>query len=166
MRRPLEAGRVNGYRFPRLFLFIWLVYIVEPSGSGVCWSNLDSLEVSMSILLFNTRDELVRVDLMHVVYFEADDNYTSVCFSNGVKVVLLHSLTGMEQLINEKMKGKPQPFIRIGKRYIVNSSCILQINVLKRKLILTSFHTSQLFTLSISKEALKALKELYTTKQA
>ena len=140
--------------------------MIELSGSGVCWSNLDSLEVSMSILLFNTRDELVRVDLMHVVYFESDDNFTSVCFSNGVKVVLLYSLTGMERLINERMKGKMQPFIRVGKRYIVNSSYILQINVLKRKLILASFNTSQLFTLSISKEALKALKELYAIKQA
>jgi len=120
----------------------------------------------MSILLFNTRDELVRVDLMHVVYFEADDNYTYVYFSNGAKVVLLCSLTSMEQLISEKLKGKVRPFIRIGKRYIVNSSCILQINVLKKKLILTSFNTPQLFVLSISKEALKNLKDLYVKKDS
>ena len=115
----------------------------------------------MSILLFETRDELIRVDLMHVVYFEADDNYTSVYFSNGAKVMLLCSLTKMEELIDEKEKGKVHPFIRVGKRYIVNQLCILQINTVKKKLVLTSFDAPQLYVLSVSKEALKSLKELY-----
>lgn len=119
----------------------------------------------MSILLFDTRDELVRVDLMHVVYFEADDNYTSVHFSNGAKVMLLCSLAKMEELIDEKEQGKAHPFIRVGKRYIVNQSCILQINTIKKKLVLTSFDTPQLYALSVSKEALKNLKELYAGKE-
>ena len=29
----------------------------------------------MDTLLFNMRDELIRVSLRHVVYFEADGNY-------------------------------------------------------------------------------------------
>lgn len=119
----------------------------------------------MSILLFETRDELVRVDLMHVVYFEADDNYISVYFSNGAKVILLCSLTRMEEMIDEKEKGKAHPFIRVGKRYIVNKLCILQINTVKKKLILTSFGAPQLYVLSVSKEALKNLKELYVGKE-
>lgn len=118
----------------------------------------------MEVLLFNTRDELLRVRLKYVVYFEADGNYTHVQFTNGAKATLLYSLSHMEQLIDEKLKGKVQPFIRIGKRYIVNSQCVFQINTLKQKLILTSFDTPQLFSLSVSKEALKILKELYTKK--
>lgn len=118
----------------------------------------------METLLFNTRDELLRVSLKHVVYFEADGNYTHVYFSNGAKATLLYSLSNMEQLIDEKLRGKVQPFIRIGKRYIVNSTCVFQINTLKQKLVLTSFDTPQLFTLSVSKEALKNLKNLYTQK--
>ena len=39
----------------------------------------------MEILLFNTRDELLRVSLKHVVYFEADGNYTHIHFTNGVE---------------------------------------------------------------------------------
>lgn len=120
---------------------------------------------TMEILLFNTRDELLRVSLKHVVYFEADGNYTHIYFSNGAKAALLYSLSNMEQLIDEKLKGKVQPFIRIGKKYIVNSSCIFQINTLKQKLILTSFDMPQLYTLAVSKEALKSLKELYTQKK-
>lgn len=122
------------------------------------------LNYTMETLLFNTRDELLRVSLKHVVYFEADGNYTHVYFSNGAKATLLYSLSNMEQLIDEKLRGKVQPFIRIGKRYIVNSLCVFQINTLKQKLVLTTFDTPQLFTLSVSKEALKNLKNLYTQK--
>ena len=115
-----------------------------------------------SQLLFNTRDEFTRVDLRHVAYFEADGNYTQVMFSNGCKVMLLVSLRGIEHLIDDVVRGQTRPFIRIGKRYIVNSSFILQINVLKQKLLLTDFSSPQVFALSISKEALKKLKDLYT----
>ena len=119
----------------------------------------------MDILLFNTRDELLRVNLKYVVYFESDGNYTHIYFSNGAKATLLYSLANMEHLIDEKLKGKVQPFIRIGKRYIINSSCVFQINTLKQRLILTSFDTPQLYTLFVSKDALKSLKELYTKKK-
>ena len=115
-------------------------------------------------LLFNTRDELTKVDLEHVVFFEADGNYTHVIFSNGCKTMLLISLTEIEHLIDDVLKGQVQPFIRIGKRYIVNSRFIFQINVLKQKLSLTNFNTPHVFTLSISKEALKNLKNLYAKK--
>ena len=119
----------------------------------------------MEILLFNTRDELIRVNLKHVVYFEADGNYTHIYFTNGARATLLYSLANMENLIDEKLRGKVQPFIRIGKRYIINSSCVFQINTVKQKLVLTSFDTPHLFTLAVSKEALKSLKELYTQKK-
>ena len=91
----------------------------------------------MDTLLFNTRDELLRVSLKHVVYFESDGNYTNIFFSNGSKATLLYSLSNMELQINEKLTGMPQPFIRIGRQYIVNSSynehvnfCILRVESL------------------------------------
>lgn len=115
-------------------------------------------------LLFNTRDELTKVDLEYVVFFEADSNYTHVMLSNGCKTILLISLTEIEHLIDDVLKGQVQPFIRIGKRYIVNSRFIFQINVLKQKLLLTNFNAPHIFTLSISKEALKNLKNLYAKK--
>lgn len=118
----------------------------------------------MEILLFNTRDELLRVSLKHAVYFEADGNYTHILFSNGAKATLLFSLSKMENLLDEKLKGKPQPFIRIGKKYIINSAYVFQINTLKQELLLTSFNTPHVFTLIVSKEALKSLKDLYLKK--
>ena len=68
------------------------------------------------MLLFNTRDELVRVSLRHVIYFEADGNYTQIFFKNGQKVTILYSLAKLEALLDETLRGKKQPFIRIGKR--------------------------------------------------
>lgn len=115
----------------------------------------------MNMLLFNTRDELIRVSLRHVVYFEADGNYTKVFFENGQKTNILYSLTKLEALLDEKLRGQKQPFVRIGKRYIINSAFVFQINTLKQHLVLTNFDTSNIFTLSVSKEALKNLKDLY-----
>lgn len=112
-------------------------------------------------LFFHNRDELTKVRLEKVAYFEADGNYTHVYFTNGFKASVLVSLCAIENLINDKLRGKVQPFIRIGKKYIVNHRCICHINTLKQKLILTDFESDKIFTLSISKEALKNLKNLY-----
>ena len=119
----------------------------------------------MDTLLFNTRDELIRVSLRHVIYFEADGNYTQIFFENGQKVTILYSLAKLETLLDEKLRGKKQPFVRIGKRYIINSASVFKINTLKQSLVLTNFDTSNVFTLSVSKEALKNLKDLYTQHQ-
>ncbi len=116
-------------------------------------------------LLFNTRDELTRINLERVVFFEADGNYTHIYFSNGCKATILVNLSGIEHLIDNELKGQVKPFIRIGKSYIVNSVYVFQVNVLKQKLVLTDLKSPKVFTLSISKEALKQLKELYTKRK-
>lgn len=115
----------------------------------------------MNTILFNMRDELIRVNLSHVVYFEADGNYTQVYFEYGQKVAILYSLAKLEVILDEKLRGQKQPFIRIGRRFIINSLFVFQINILKQRLVLTNFSSSNLFTLSVSKEALKNLKKLY-----
>ena len=69
------------------------------------------------------------------------------------------NLGKMEELLALRFKDAPGTFARIGKRYIVNLQYVYGINTLKQELILsdqTTFST----TLSISKVALKGLKEL------
>ena len=121
--------------------------------------------ITMKTLYFNTRDELIKVDLKYVMYFESDGNYTHVHFTNGCEAMLLISLTHLEELIDNKLKGSGQPFIRIGKKYIVNSLFIFHINVPKQQLVLTDFLHTGCKTLAISKEALKQIKNLYRTKE-
>ena len=38
------------------------------------------------LLFFSGRDNLLRLDIEHIVYFEADGNYTTVVTKNKLKV--------------------------------------------------------------------------------
>lgn len=114
-----------------------------------------------SCLLFQTRDELIKVDLSRVVYFESDGNYTKVVFINEMSVIVLTNLGNIENLLDEKLAGKVNTFIRIGRQYIINSKMIFKIDILHQHLILSDCVHSGIFTLSVSKDALKNLKTLY-----
>ena len=116
-----------------------------------------------NILLFSTRDELTRIRLERVMYFEADAKYTKVVFSNGVTATLLTSLVHLEKLIAGVLIEKNSIFVRIGKRYIINSAYLFQINVLRQRLVLSDLASPYTATLSVSKDALRKLKALYTT---
>ena len=116
-----------------------------------------------NILLFSTRDELTRIRLERVMYFEADANYTKVVFSNGVTATLLTSLVHLEKLIAGVLIEKNSIFVRIGKRYIINSAYLFQVNVLRQRLVLSDLASPYTATLSVSKDALRKLKALYTT---
>ncbi|MBD5280080.1 MAG: LytTR family transcriptional regulator [Bacteroides sp.] len=118
-------------------------------------------KASDTTLYFNTRDELIKVKLDKVAYFEADSNYCHVVFIHGEKATLLTSLVNMEQLLSERLKGENPMFVRIGKRYIVNIQYIFQINIPRQRLMLTDFETAGVIELAVSKEALKNLKQLY-----
>lgn len=117
------------------------------------------------VLYFNTRDELIRVDLRKVGYFKADRNYTDVFFLNGYHITLPTSLTAIEQMLDDdRLKGRMIPFVRIGRSLIVNISHIIHINVLKQELVLSDMRTPCVFKIEVQKEALRKLKELYNKK--
>lgn len=110
-----------------------------------------------NILIFNTRDELLKIDLEKVVCFEAESNYVRITLKNGLDCLIRMSLGKMETILSTRTT--PDKFVRIGKRFIVNISFIFSINILKQELVLSDQH-SFVRTLSVSKEALKQLKEL------
>lgn len=121
-----------------------------------------NFKASATTLFFNTRDEMIKVKLDRVAYFEADSNYCHVVFINGAKATLLTSLVNIETLLAERFIGDNPMFIRIGKRYIVSKQYIFQINTQRQKLILSDFITLGVLEISVSKEALKNLKQLYS----
>lgn len=104
---------------------------------------------------------MTRLRLDRVCYFEADGNYTTAYFRNGVKTSLLTSLVHLEELIADIFSGSRNVFVRIGKKYIINSAYVFQINVLRQRLVLTDLYSPTVYTLPVSKEALKNLKALY-----
>lgn len=110
-------------------------------------------------LYINSRDELLRVELTSIVYFEADGNYTNVISINGLKGLIGMNLSKMEKTISATPKGKSVRFVRIGKRYIINMNYIYQISPLSQTLILSD-QKSFSYDLVISKDALKNLKEV------
>lgn len=121
-----------------------------------------NFKASETTLFFNTRDEMVRVNLERVAYFEADANYCHAVFINGAKATLLTTLVNIEKLLSEQFGESASVFIRIGKKVIVNRRFIFKINVQRQKLVLTDFISPNVLELTISKEALKNLKNLYT----
>lgn len=147
---------------PALFLYIF-VYL--EGFRGIIRQNLikmKNFKASETTLFFNTRDEMIKVRLERVAYFEADSNYCHVIFINGAKATLLTSLVNIEKLLVERVAEDNPMFIRIGKKYIVNRRYIFQINVPRQRLILTDYITKGVLEISISKDALKNLKHLYT----
>lgn len=119
----------------------------------------------MTPILFNTRDELIKVDIDKMVYAEAEDNYVHLFFRNGQSVVVCMTLQALERLILSVIaQDRTGVFIRIGRRHIVNNNYITQINILKQQLVLSDLDSMRPIVLSVSKDALKALKQVMTEK--
>lgn len=114
-------------------------------------------------IIFNTRDEIIKVDIDKMIYAMAEDNYISMFFRNGQRIVVCMTLQSLEQLILSVItKDKTGVYTRIGRRYIVNNHYITQINTLKQQLILSDLNVIKPIVLKVSKDALKALKQALT----
>lgn len=111
------------------------------------------------IVYFNSRDMLIRLDIQKIVYFEGDGNYTYIVTANKQKVCLTINLAHTEDALASQLGEKAKLFMRIGKRFIVNMSYIYQIDIQKQLLMLSDCEHF-LFQIPVSKEALKAVKEL------
>ena len=110
----------------------------------------------IGILYFNTRDELIRVDLKTVGYF------TDVYFINGYRVTLPINMASLEKMLNGQCVSAP--FVRIGRSLIVGVSHIVHIHLPKQELVLCNMNSSCILKVNASKETLKKLKELYINK--
>lgn len=110
-------------------------------------------------LILNSRDEIMCIDLAHVVYFLADGNFTRIVFDSKL-VLTAGFITKMEKVLAEFIvkTHSSVPMMRAGKSHIINVSKIVQVNVLKQQVLLEG-STGILFTVNISREAAKQLKE-------
>lgn len=120
----------------------------------------------MTPIIFNSRDELIKVDIDKMVYAMADDNYVHLHFRNGQSVMICMTLHSLEQLILSIIaKDKTGVYTRIGRKYIVNNSYIMQINILRQQLVLSDLDVVKPIVLNVSKDALKVLKQTMTEKK-
>lgn len=114
----------------------------------------------MKTVIFNRRNELLRVPLTKAMFYEAYGNYCYGVFPNKQKIMLPVGLSQVETMIKEIKEGQ-HVYIRIGKRFIVNTDMIVQVNITNQKLVLSDLDHQGNFSLPVSKEALKQIKELY-----
>ena len=114
----------------------------------------------MKYLYLNSRDEFFRIDTSKIVYFEADGNYTNIYLSNKIKGTVCMNLSTMQATLSENLKEAAKNFARIGKSHIINLSYVYNIAILRQKLILSDGDNFS-YTLAVSKDALKKLREFF-----
>ena len=109
-------------------------------------------------LMIKTRDELLRIKIGQILYFEADRNYTKLLLSNGIQFTFAINIGKIEELLDKQVSGSNDMLVRVGKSHIINKTHILQINLPKQKLLLLT-QEGKPRELIISKDPLKQLKE-------
>ena len=109
-------------------------------------------------LMIKTRDELLRIKIGQILYFEADRNYTKLLLSNGIQFTFAINIGKIEELLEKQVSGSYDMLVRVGKSHIINKTHILQINLPKQKLLLLT-QEGKPRELVISKDPLKQLKE-------
>ena len=110
-------------------------------------------------LLISTSNELVRVAPEHIVCITSDGNYSTLIQADGESRIVSYQLGRMAEMITTQLGVRGNDFIRVGKAVIINRNFVHYINIPKQKLILSD-SCSVNHTVTVSKEALKQLKEL------
>lgn len=114
-----------------------------------------------STLFFQSRDELAKVELSKVVFFESNSNYTKVYYPNGCTLTIIASLSSIEKILNDLKCNEAKSFFRVGRFIIINTNYLFRINIIHQQLILTDGVNPHTYTLKASKQSLRKLKNLY-----
>jgi len=109
-------------------------------------------------LVFKTRDELVRIKIERILYFEAERNYTRLVLNNGIQFVFAVNLGKIEEILENQIQDYTSTLLRVGKSYIINKNHVLQIS-LPKTTILFSAADGKAKELNVPKDPLKILKE-------
>jgi len=109
-------------------------------------------------LVFKTRDELVRIKIERILYFEAERNYTKLVLTNGIQFVFAINLGKIEEILENQIQDYASTLLRVGKSFIVNKNHVLQISLPKTK-VLFAAADGKAKELIVPRDPLKILKE-------
>lgn len=101
--------------------------------------------------------ELVRVPVEHLVYIQAEGNYSHLVTRDGRKTLISYQLGQIEDIIEDQLGDTGGHFLRIGRGLIVNSMFIFHIDISSQRLVLSDCNGCY-HELSASKEVLTKLK--------
>lgn len=136
---------------------LWMKVLVEHINAKSILEDFSSM--TQPRIYFNSRDKLIRLDTQKIVFFEGDGNYTYIVTANKQKVCITLNLSHTEEALAAQLGDSAKQFMRIGKRFIVNMNYIYQVDIQKQALMLSDCEHF-LFQLPVSKEVLKAVKDL------
>lgn len=77
--------------------------------------------------MIKTRDELLRVKIGQILYFEADRNYTKLLLSNGIQFTFAINIGKIEELLEKQVSGSNDMLVRVGKSHIINKTHIYRL---------------------------------------
>lgn len=90
-----------------------------------------------------------------VIYFKAEGHYTEVYYGRDCKTLLPYGLSLMEQKLNETV-GTGNPFVKVGRSYIVNIKKVVYASIQKECLTLLG-NDSSFLTVRVPKNSIKNL---------
>ena len=56
-------------------------------------------------LIIKTRDELLRIRIEQILYFEADRNYTKLILNNGIQFTFAINIGKIEEILENQVTG-------------------------------------------------------------
>lgn len=114
----------------------------------------------MAKLCFNSRDELIMIDIDSIAYIKADGNYTKMIYISGQETNVSLGLSKLEEYIRKALpKDKPSSFVRLGRSLMINQRFLYHISITRQKLTLSDYQ-NKFHTIIVPKLLLKKYKEL------
>lgn len=110
-------------------------------------------------LCLNSRDDLIIINLQKIAYFQANGNYTRMCYIGGETHLLTIGLSKIEEYLRATASaGVATSMLRLGRSLIINQNFLSEINVLKHRLTLSDCE-GHAHCLEVPKPLLKEYKE-------
>lgn len=108
-------------------------------------------------LYFSVYGELYVIDLDNILYFEADDHYTHVNYTQGTHFMIPFGMAKVEEAVAARLGGGSH-IVRLSRKYMINTKRIFHINTIKQVVVLTDDHGANL-TLHLPKHVLRTLMD-------
>ena len=115
----------------------------------------------MAKINFNSRDELLTLNLDLLAAIQANGKYTRAVYINKREFTLTVNITKVEEALKDYHDYR---FIRLGRSIIVNHQFLLRIELNKQQLVLSDGYKNDL-RIRIPKQNLRDYKEAIASKK-
>lgn len=112
-------------------------------------------------IIISTSVELLRVAPADIAYVKAEGNYTNLYLVDGSSYTFSFNLQRFTELLVAQLGADAITFVRIGKSHVINRDYVLHVVPAKQQLVLASPNIANKYNLTVSKEALKEVKQMF-----